>query len=132
MGMKDLSELIRQAREGSGLTQAQVAAQVPRLSQKLISDIETNLVYLPSPEVLRGIGKAIGLPYADMLAAADLLPLPQETDESLARRLALIDYLRWNYRPHDPQRMAEAVDALIQGLLAAERKAGSGQNPTGR
>ena len=132
MSMKDLSLLIKQTRERNQLTQAQVAAQVPSLSQKVMSDIETNMVYLPSPDLLRGIGKAIGLPYADMLAAAGLLPLPEETDEALARRLALIDYLRWNYRPSDAQRMAEAVDALIQGLLAAERKAGSGQNPAGR
>ncbi len=130
MGMKELSELIRQARKRAGFSQAEVAAQVPRLSQKLMSDLETNLVYLPAPEVLRGISAAIDLPYADMLAAADLLPLPEETDEALARRLALIDYLRWNYRPRDPQRMAEAVDALIQGLLAAERKSGSEPHPT--
>ncbi len=132
MSMKDLGVLIKQARERNQLTQAQVAAKVPSLSQKVVSDIETNLVYLPAPDILRGISKAIGLPYADMLAAAEVLPLPQETDEALARRLALVDYLRWNYRPRDPQRMAEAIDALIQGLLAAEGKAGSGQNPVGR
>ncbi len=129
MSMKDLSDLIKQTRERKGITQAQVAAQVPRLSQKVMSDIETNMVYLAAPDILRGISKTIGLPYADMLAAAGLLPLPEETDEALARRLALVDYLRWNYRPRDPQRMAEAVDALIQGLLAAEAKVGSGPNP---
>ncbi|PZR95814.1 MAG: hypothetical protein DLM69_11320 [Candidatus Chloroheliales bacterium] len=132
MSMKDLSALIKQTRERNRLTQSQVAAQMPRLSQKVVSDIETNMVYLPAPEILRGIGNAIGLPYAEMLAAAELLPLPEESNEALARRLPLIDYLRWNYRPRDPQRMAEAVEALIQGLLAAESKVGSGQNPTAR
>lgn len=129
MSMKDLSYLIKQMRERSRITQAQVAAQVEGLSQKVMSDIETNMVYLPPAHVLRGISKAIGLPYADMLAAAGWLPLPEETDEALARRLALVDYLRWNYHPRDPQRMSEAVDALIQGLLAAEAKVGSGPNP---
>ncbi len=132
MSMNELSLLIKQTRERKQLSRAQVAALVPNLSQKMMSDIETNLVYLPAPDLLRGISKAIGLPYADMLDAAGLLPLPEETDEALARRLALIDYLRWNYRPRDPQRMAEAVDALIQGLLAAEGRVGSGQNPAGR
>jgi transcriptional regulator with XRE-family HTH domain len=101
-----LGAVLRQAREVRGFTASQ-AARGAGISQAYLNKLENEGVKRPSPMVLRRLGEALAVPYADLMALVGYhVPGVEEPDGArlgaalLAdltddERDELLEYLAW-------------------------------------
>ena len=68
-----LGSTIREARAAHDLSLQQVAARAG-CSQGYVHKLEMDRVRTPSPRVLAGLAEALGLPYEELMTAADYQP----------------------------------------------------------
>lgn len=72
MPNKEFGKYLRAARVSKNLTLSQIGKEVG-LSHSYLSQIETGLKKAPSPEILKKLAEAIGVPYLEMMEKAGYL-----------------------------------------------------------
>ena len=91
MSAQTLGSLLREARAGHGLSLQEVAREA-RCSPGYVHKLEADRVRTPSPRVLAGLGRALGLAYGDLMTAAGYDEPDAREDRSVGRPAAVKPY----------------------------------------
>lgn len=106
---ESLPQLLRQAREARGLTQAQVDEAIG-MSVGYTGMVESGRITRPRPDTLRKLEAVLGIPRQDMLVATGELDTPSDDMTVVLQRIAAL--------PDREQRL-EAWGALPESLRTA-------------
>ena len=75
--MNDLGTYIKEKRTGKGLSIRRLA-ELADISHTVVNRIEDGLRKQTSPQVLRSIASALGVPFEDLMAAAGYIDEPSD------------------------------------------------------
>jgi transcriptional regulator with XRE-family HTH domain len=124
--MKSLAQLVKQAREARGLTQAQVDELIG-MSTGYTGMVESGRITRPRQETLRKLEMALGIAREDMLVATGELDAPSEDMTIVLQRIAALPDRRQRLEAWGklPESLRSAVLVLMQDMLLA----GAQQSP---
>jgi transcriptional regulator with XRE-family HTH domain len=117
---KTLAQLVKQAREARGLTQAQVDEAIG-MSTGYTGMVESGRITRPRQETLRKLDAVLGIPREDMLVATGELDTPSEDTTIILQRIAALPDRRQRLEAWSrlPESLRSAVLVLVQDLLMA-------------
>lgn len=117
---RELAQLIKQAREARGLTQAQVDEQIS-MSIGYTGMVESGRITRPRPETLRKLEQVLGIPREDLLVATGQLDTPSDDAAVVLQRIAALPDREQRIEAWTalPEAMRAAVVVLMQDLLIA-------------
>lgn len=118
--VRSLAQLVRQAREARGLTQAQVDEAVG-MSVGYTGMVESGRITRPRPDTLRKLESVLGIPREDMLVATGELDTPSEDATVVLQRIAALPdrEQRLDAWAMLPETLRSAVIVLMQDVLLA-------------
>lgn len=117
---RTFAQLIKQAREARGLTQAHVDEAIG-MSVGYMGMLESGRITRPRPETLRRLEQVLGIPRADMLVATGELDLPSDDAAIVLQRVAALPdrEQRLEAWAHLPEALRAPVLVLMQDVLQA-------------
>lgn len=117
---RSLAQLIKQAREARGLTQAQVDEAIG-MSVGYTGMVESSRITRPRPDTLRKLEGVLGIPREDMLVATGELDVPREDAAVVLQRIAALPdrERRLEAWAQLPDAVRSSVIVLMQDILLA-------------
>jgi transcriptional regulator with XRE-family HTH domain len=118
--MKSLAQLVKQAREARGLTQAQVDEAIG-MSTGYTGMVESGRIARPRQETLHKLGYVLGIAREDMLVVTGELDTPSEDITIVLQQIAALPDRRQRLEAWSklPESLRAAVLVLMQDMLLA-------------
>lgn len=118
--VKSLAQLVKQAREARGLTQAQVDEAIG-MSMGYTGMVESGRITRPRQETLRKLEVVLGIPREVMLVATGELDTPSEDTTIMLQRIAALPDRQQRLEAWSrlPESLRSAVLVLMQDMMLA-------------